>query len=473
MPARILVIDQGDPSVASVCLRILADQVRCETRTWDSVSQASLAYADVHLLLAHAVPNPGKAVLLFQWLGKNPIQIPVLAILPEHPDAALMQAVSEAADDFLFCPLRDQELKLRMSRILEVQTATREQIRLVLGDELGRRQLVGEAPAFLQAAEQVRLFGASEAPVLISGETGTGKELFAHAIHSLCSRRSGPFIPVDCGTLPEALAENELFGHCRGAFTDAHANQKGLAGMAEGGTLFLDEVDALSLATQSKLLRFLQEGSYRPLGAERFTRANVRIIAATNRSIEDCVRRNEFRSDLYFRLNVLRLDLPPLRIRRGDIPLLAAYFVENECAVGGAERKVLSVAALRKLESYHWPGNVRELLNTVQRAFVCCPGNQILPIHISLPNRVTDPLDGNGVQEDFRTAKQHLVESFERAYIEELMARHQGNITQAAREAGKERRAFGRLAKKYGLPGQGVDAGRGAGHSRPIRAGRS
>jgi DNA-binding NtrC family response regulator len=317
----------------------------------------------------------------------------------------------------------------------------------LLASELCLAELVGRDAAFLRAVEQTPTFAATNAPVLITGETGTGKELFARAIHALSKRRHGPFIPVDCAGLPEQLAENELFGHSRGAFTDAHAPQRGLAALAEGGTLFLDEIDALSLANQAKLLRFLQEGTYRALGAESFTRADVRVIAATNRNIEDCVERREFRSDLYFRINVLRLHLPPLRERRGDIVLLARSFLASHSDKGEGARKVFSVAALRKLESYRWPGNLRELFNTVQRAFVTCPGREIFPRHVALPNDAKEPR-GNA---HFRTAKAEAISSFEKTYIAEVLAACGGNISRAAREAGKERRAFGRLVKKYGL----------------------
>jgi DNA-binding NtrC family response regulator len=280
--------------------------------------------------------------------------------------------------------------------------------------------------------------------------------LFAHAIHSLGRRRNGPFVPVDCGTLPDQLTENELFGHRRGAYTDAHSDQKGLAAIADGGTLFLDEIDALSPAGQAKLLRFLQEGTYRALGSERIARADVRVIAATNRPIEDAVRQRQFRNDLYFRINVLRLTLPPLRERRSDIAVLAQSFLEKEVCDGAGPR-TFSIPALRHLATHSWPGNVRELRNTVQRAVVGCKGRQILPEHISLAVGADQRGKDIPVGVSFRSAKQLAVERFEQSYIEELLQRFQGNITRAAREAGKERRAFGRLVKKYriGYPTSG------------------
>lgn len=230
--------------------------------------------------------------------------------------------------------------------------------------------------------------------------------------------------------------------------------------MAEQGTLFLDEIDALSPVTQSKLLRFVQEGSYRSLGADQFTPSDVRIIAATNRSLEECVQLKQFRSDLYFRLNVLRLDLPTLRERVGDVALLARHFAANLRTEGKPVGKTISLPALRKLENHPWPGNVRELLNVVQRACVYCHEPEIQPDHVLLGSEEhNDPLR-NCADVNFRAAKKQVVERFEREYIAQLLLRHKGNVTQAARDAGKERRAFGRMVKKYGITIHGAYLGR-------------
>jgi len=216
--------------------------------------------------------------------------------------------------------------------------------------------------------------------------------------------------------------------------------------MAEGGTLFLDEADAMDLGTQAKLLRFLQDGTYKPLGADRFKRSNVRVIAATNRNVEDLLRKGEFRSDLYYRLNVLRLDLPPLRERRGDIGLLVQHFLSSLSS-----------------PCYDWPGNVRELFNVVQRAFLFAEGPQILPCHIPVPLSVEPPESSSR----FNDARARTIEAFERRYLEEMIRKHNGNVTRAAREAGKERRSFGRMIKKYGLSRVGFDPVDGPSGSHP------
>jgi DNA-binding NtrC family response regulator len=326
---------------------------------------------------------------------------------------------------------------------------------------MGLAKLIGGTPSFLRTLTRIRLAARSGSPVLITGETGTGKELSARAIHHLSRRHSYPFIAVDCVAVPDHLFENELFGHARGAFTSAEGEQQGLVAMADGGTLFLDEIDALSPPAQAKLLRFLQERTFKPLGADRFVRADVNVLSATNRDLEALVREKQFRSDLYFRLNVLTLNLDPLRARREDIPLLARHFVDTVCAEQRVPRKLLSPAAVRKLTSQDWPGNARELFNVIQRAVVFSEGGSIQPQHVlSMPaDAPAAPWDAPASPADtspppassFRQARATALAAFERGYVEGLLRRHAGNVTWAAREAQKDRRAFGRLVKKYGL----------------------
>lgn len=449
MSARVLMIEPASISPESSCRSVLNLELRYQWQAWESFRPEMVLGSRAQLIVPHVVSETQNVVSFFRWLREGPIRILTLAILPECPSLELL-AASEVADDLVFWPVRGQELDLRIRRLLPDRSRLSPEIENDLEKEMGLAQLVGMHPSILQAARQAVLFAATNATVLITGETGTGKELFAHAIHSLSKRKSGPFIPVDCGSLPEQLAENELFGHCRGAFTDAHKDQRGLAAMAEDGTLFLDEVDALSPANQAKLLRFLQDGTYRALGAERFMRSNARVIAASNRSIEDRVQQGQFRSDLYFRLNVLRLHLPPLRERREDIPLLAQHFLDHEFASERA-RKSFSAAAMRKIENHSWPGNVRELFNSLHRAAVCSKGQTITPQDIALANEGAATESNLITGEGFQRARRQAIEQFERGYVEHLLTRHAGNVTHAAHEAGKERRSFGKLVKKYNL----------------------
>lgn len=422
--------------------------------TWDSLSREELRDRKEVLVIANAVPCNDKAVEFFRKLRDNPIPVPVFAILPAE-DGVLLRVATETVDDFLLWPVRPEELSQRIRRFLGQCPRDLTGIQETLAAEIGLRQLVGRDPAFLKVLEQVALFGANDAPVLLTGETGTGKELCARVTHLLSKRHRGPFIPVDCGALPDHLFENEVFGHARGAYTDARSDQKGLIALAQGGTLFLDEIDSLSLSAQCKVLRMLQEHTYRPLGSETFKRADVRIIVATNRDLEELVEQKSFRSDLYFRINVLRIRLPALRERRSDISILGRHFIEEICSTMGTSKKLLSQAATRKLELYDWPGNVRELYNVMQRAVLSSPGSQIAASTVDLDcsssvSEISGP-ETSGM--DFRSAKQHAIQRFERDYVKHMMEKHEGNVTRAAREAGKDRRAFGRLASKYRING--------------------
>jgi len=449
VPARVLIVEPASIPRDSSCRSLLNLELSYEHQAWESLRPEKALDGHVQLIVSHVVSETPSAISFFRALRASPIRIRMVAILPECPAPELL-AAADIADDFVFWPVRGQELDVRVRRLLHDHSLLSPQLENDLGKEMGLAKLVGTHTSILQVARQAMLFAGTNAPLLITGETGTGKELFAHAIHSLSKLKRGPFIPVDCGSLPEQLAENELFGHCRGAFTDAHKDQRGLAAMAEDGTLFLDEIDALSLANQAKLLRFLQEGSYRALGAESFTPSNARVIAASNRRIEDRIQEGQFRSDLYFRLNVLRLHLPPLRERPEDIQLLAQHFLDRE---GDSERtrKTFSASAMRKLTSHFWPGNVRELFNSVRRAAVCSKGQTITPHDIILANEAAPAEPHHATGEGFRRARRQAIEQFERGYVAHLLARHSGNVTQAAREAGKERRSFGKLVKKYNL----------------------
>ena len=447
MSQQLCVVESAAASPQTSLSRLLRpeDGFDCRCNHWNSFSNTELNSSECRLLLAVAVPETAEAVRFFRSRPRELARIPTLAVLPCESDEEVLRTVSDAVDDLVFWPVRELELRERIKRLIGGRRPDIEAAHRSLTQELGLAQVVGAAQAFVEVLSNLTRIGASDAPVLISGETGTGKEVCARAVHFLSRRRQGSFIPVDCGAIPEQLAESELFGHARGAFTDAHRDHKGLISQADGGTLFLDEVDALALTNQAKFLRFLQEGTCRSVGSEQFYRADVRIIAASNRILEQCVREKQFRLDLYFRLNVLQLYLPPLRERRCDIELLARHFLEKN--LQNASRSTLSQAALRRLEDYDWPGNVRELFNVMQRAIVLSAGSQILPCHIVVRAGETPEAAKN--LSSFRSARSEAIASFERRYVQEILDAHHGNITHAARQAGQDRRAFGRLAKKY------------------------
>ena len=311
-------------------------------------------------------------------------------------------------------------------------------------------RFVGQSPAFLSALELLTRIAQFDVPALIEGETGTGKELAARFVHYESARRDGPFVPVNCGALPETLVENELFGHERGAYTDARQASTGLIGLAAGGSLFLDEIDALSAKAQVALLRFLQDQSYRPVGASHERRGDVRVIAASNQSLAGLARQGLFRSDLLFRVTVMSVELPPLRARGGDVRLLAQHFLDECSQRYNSPPKPLDASLLQWIDGYDWPGNVRELENRIQRMFLLNEGPDQPSWNTETP-REASRSSAAVVSEHYRTAKAAAIAAFDRQFLCSLLASSAGNVTQAARVAGKDRRALGRLLKKYGI----------------------
>ena len=327
-------------------------------------------------------------------------------------------------------------------------------------------RLVGTSAAFTRALQHLATMARGDATVLVCGETGTGKELVARAIHYMGERAAFPFVPVNCGALPDTLLEAELFGHERGAFTDARERRTGLVAQAHRGTLFLDEVDSLTPRAQVALLRLLQDRTLRPLGSGRETQVDVRFVAASNASLPEMVQRGAFRADLFYRLAVLTLTLPPLRERREDVLELAAHLLARNLPPGRAPMR-FSPGACAALVAHAWPGNVRELENAVLRGIHLAPGDVVDACHLGLPDAVPSIDRDVGTADErepeqagagasttrvlppFQELKQQTIEAFERDYLVRAMAHADGNVSHAARDAGKERREFGKLLKKY------------------------
>lgn len=342
--------------------------------------------------------------------------------------------------EFVTWPCGQSELKMRLERCgRSGSPISRADVRAA---EVGALGLVGRSRCFVDSLITLRRFAECDAAILIKGETGTGKELAARAIHKLSARANGPFVPVCCGALPDTLIEAELFGHTRGAFTDAHQARAGLVEQAQGGTLFLDEVEALSAKAQAALLRFLEGLEYRRVGSGRTHKANLRVIAAGNEDLRSLARDGRFRLDLLYRLDVLSLTLPALRQRTGDADLLVEHFLERFARRYKTGPLTLDARSRHWIVDYNWPGNVRELENIVHRAVVTAKESCV-----SLSAGVDPEYDG--VDEPFGEAKMRAVNAFERGYLETLMQEAQGNVTKAAARAGKERRALGKLLKKH------------------------
>ena len=321
-------------------------------------------------------------------------------------------------------------------------------------------KLVGSDPAFAEVVAKIPVVSKADETVLITGETGSGKELVARAVHYSSGRAAHPFVALNCGLLNDTLLEDELFGHERGAFTDAKTHRAGLISHAEKGTLFLDEVDGLSLRAQIALLRILQDKTFRRLGATLEQKADIRFIAATNASLDKLVASGSFRADLYYRLCVFTLNLPPLRQRKSDLMLLAHHFLDKYAPPDKSSLR-LSPGACEALMSHDWPGNVRELENTILRAIRFCQGGLIKAEDLGLldgrrvaaAESVKIPILSEGGS--YKELKRQVIDSFDQQYLTFLMIKHKGNISQAARAAGKERRELGKLLKKHRLDPKG------------------
>ncbi len=312
--------------------------------------------------------------------------------------------------------------------------------------------IAGRSPALEMVLTTAAKVAPSEANVLVTGESGTGKELVARAIHANSSRSQGPFIAVDCAALPSNLLESELFGHEKGAFTGAEQTKRGLLELAHGGTLFLDEIGELGPELQAKLLRALQERTFRRLGGERLISVDIRVICSTNRDLDAEVRQNRFRQDLLYRLNVVTLALPPLRERSGDVALLAHNFLQEFARATNKSSARITPEAMRVLERYQWPGNIRELRNVIERAVVLCEEETIrvrdLPDYIREQARRSKQID---TALGYKVAREQWVESKGKQYLTELLQRHRGNVSAVAREAQISRKSVYELLRRFEL----------------------
>jgi len=379
---------------------------------------------------------------LFEIPGSGASSAPIVVVIDAN-QGELSELVRPGIADFIIPPLRDSEVLVRISRLLN-QVRIEQKTRQALTEKLGMQQLIGTSSAFVTETSKIPLVARAEISVLISGETGTGKEMVGRAIHYLSPRAGKPFIPINCGAIPVELLENELFGHERGAFTGASGSRAGLIQEAEKGTLFLDEVDCLPLLSQVKLLRFLQDREYRPLGSTKVIKGDVRIIAASNANLEEAVAAGALRRDLYYRLNVVPIVLPPLRDRATDILLLARHFLAEYAAKLNSPARDFSPDAERKLMLYSWPGNVRELEHVIERVVVLCPEK------IIQESRIIFPGENNQLgQLSFQEMKANVIAKFETNYIQNLLIAYKGNISKAAEAAQKERRTFWQLVRKH------------------------
>ena len=453
---RILLIhNQSDTRVFPILTDILDPHFKVDRATYPSTNgHSNTGEFARHLDKTIKQNNPDLVVLIasdgslsnrvrvLKSINETAGEIPlILALEPCHSDEVI-ELLQLGASDFIVSPFKASEVLTRAWRLLRSIDAQPRSVST--GVRPGFNKIIGESPALLAQLRRIPLIAKCEANVLIGGETGTGKELYARAIHYSSGRAGKPFMPVNCGAIPIELVENELFGHQRGAFTSASTLQPGLIEEANGGTLFLDEIDCLPLSAQVKLLRFLQEKEYRPLGSAKVRRADVRIIAASNLNLEEAVGNGKVRQDLFYRLNIISLLLPPLRDRRDDIALLASHFIKKYSEEFDKEVNNLSDEALNALMVHNWPGNVRELEHVIERAIVMCESSTLQVGDIKLSST-----EAQAPQQSLQEAKAQEIARFERNYIQGLLSACKGNITRAAQVARKNRRAFWQLIQKY------------------------
>jgi two-component system response regulator AtoC len=392
---------------------------------------------------------------LLRTLRERGEEMPVIVLTAFGTIETAVEAMKLGASDYIIRPFEMETVELAVTRALAMGVVQREN--RYLRDEVakGWGEFIGRSEAMHQLYELIRQVAPARSNVLIVGETGTGKELVARAIHQ-ASGRGGLFVPINCAAIPADLLESELFGHQKGAFTGAHRDRMGKFELASGGTVFLDEITEMSMALQAKLLRVLQEGSVERLGAQRAVKVDLRIVAASNRDLQQAVADGVMRQDLFFRLNVVRIDVPPLRERRDDIQLLAEHFLHKYSSELGRPVPALTEAALRSLLAYDWPGNVRELENLMERAAVLCRGKTVEPQQLPLDMKRDEVAPSAASNTPDLTDSGSLllkdhVEAVERRLIQAALERSEDNKSAASRLLGVSERALWYKIKKYGL----------------------
>ena len=450
--ARILVVDDKD-NIVKLLVRILSPEFDVISAEDGTRALGLIAAQELDVVVSDIrMPGADGMVVLQETKRQHP-DTEVILMTAFATVQAAVDAMKQGAYDYLQKPFEPDEALLVVRRAVERRQlrAQARDLRAALAGSHRFGALVAESPAMRRVAELIHHAAASEATVLITGESGTGKEVIAHAVHQASARKAGPFVPVNCGAMPEALFEAELFGYTKGSFTGATCDRGGLFEAADGGTLLLDELGALPLAMQVKLNRVLQARTVRRLGAHDERAVDVRVIAATNIDLASAITAGRFREDLYYRVNVLPIRVPPLRDRRVDIPALAASFVERHRREG--QPQSFTPEALSALIDFEWPGNVRQLENVVQRALAITDGMKITAVALAGELGAGSTKEDRQILEQlpYREMLERVRERATRDYLVTLMRDVAGNVTQAADRAGIERESMHRLLKKHGV----------------------
>jgi DNA-binding NtrC family response regulator len=449
MPKKVLIVDDD----RAMCEMLDSDlRRRGFTPTWYTQAEkaiANISEAEYNVILAD-INMPGMTgIQLCERIALNRPDIPVIVITAFGSLETAVSAIRAGAYDFVTKPVDTDILELALFRAIShhvlqkrVRTLSRE-----VEQTRSMGEILGQSPLMQSLFSQIGRVAATDASALVLGESGTGKELVSRTLHRQSSRRNGPFVPINCSALPETLLESELFGHKRGAFTDAGKDYPGLFLEADGGTLFLDEIGEIPMALQPKLLRALEERKVRPVGGSREVPFDVRIIAATNRDLESATEEKMFREDLFYRINVIQLDVPPLRVRGTDVLLLAHHFVKHFAGSTGKEIVGISDAAAEKLLTYSWPGNVRELRNAIERA-VALTRFKNLAVE-DFPEKIRAYQSDQLVVGTHDPAELVSMEEIERRYILHVLKTVKGNRTMAARILKLDRKTLYRKLQQY------------------------
>jgi two-component system nitrogen regulation response regulator NtrX len=452
---RILIVDD-EPAIQSALRGVLEDEGYRVSAVGNGADAVALVAEEAPDLIFLDIWMPGMDGLdTLREIKRLRPDATVIMISGHGTIETAVKATRLGAYDFIEKPLSIEKTLLTITHALERARLSEENASL--RERLDERsEIIGDSPEVRALREQIAKAAPTNGRVLIHGENGSGKELVARAIHALSARRERPFVEVNCAAIPEELIESELFGHERGAFTGALARRRGRFELADGGTLFLDEIGDMSLKTQAKVLRALEEQAFERVGGKDTVKVDVRVIAASNRNLEALIREGRFREDLFYRLNVIPLEVPPLRARKGDIPLLVDHFIRLLCAENGKRPKRLSGEALAYFLAYDWPGNVRELRNMVERLVIMAPHDVIEADDLPAPVR---PKDAGAAGETRDRSLREARENFERAYILAELRANDGNMTRTAERLGIERSHLYRKIRGYGIaPPKGGDA---------------
>lgn len=440
MTRRILLVDD-DPTVRTSLAEALADEGMAVTVAEDGVAALAILEKSAPDIVLTDVRMPDiDGLALLRMLKARAPNVDVVLMTAFDDMSTVVTAMREGAVEFLVKPLDLVELRRVLKRVFDDRRSRREAMGTPAPPAL--EGVVGRAQAMIGIYKLVGQAAATRATVLIRGESGTGKELIARAIHANSANSSDPFVPVNCAALPSTLLETELFGHVKGAFTGAVNSRRGCFAVAGGGTVFLDEIGDTTPDFQSKLLRVLQDREYQPVGAEHSEHTEARVIAATHQNLESMIGSRKFREDLYYRLRVVEIDIPPLRDRRSDIPILAQHMIRKASSSLRASTPVLADEALERLIGHDWPGNVREMENCLMRAVVLASGNVIRAEHLSL----SSPRAQVRPHGDFQS-----LEQLEKEHVIRVLAATEGHKTRAADLLGVSRPRLNRLMEKYGL----------------------